>query len=413
VTAPPPVNRGAGELRRLLREHNHDLRRLDLPGFRRWLEHLLARRQNDPVFAQRVRVRDLRRAHPRLRALEHEHRRAALADAASAQFSRLRRLEQELADTGKAVSGLTEALGRTPPEKQPAVRQKLESFLARRQALQDEAAELTGTSPERQALLRIGTELRELRSAIGLDRAEEVLGKLLKQQGRRSGRSGDSFEDLAVALTRSVLVPDLLAGEGDEAARCVRVLPGVTLGAARTEFDQLVIRQRGAGQPVEVLAVVEAKRNINDLAHGFRLRQENLAWLTGEAGGYDPELYRTGQFRSGHFDREAVHGHEGESFLFTRDSFRHFRRDPATGLILDRLYFITRAGSLWGVSAAALARISFRVATDRRWDPHSEPYLERLFRWCRALARPVETPDVLNVYASTPGRGQQVLLAGR
>jgi hypothetical protein len=412
VTAPPPVSRGADELRRLLREQTFDLRRLDPAGFRHWLERLLARWQTDPVFTQRTRIRDLRRTHPRLRPLEREHRDAVRADEASAAFPRLHRLGQDLADMGKAIAGLTEALAQAGPEKQPPLREKVAAFQARRQALQDEEARLIQSSPERQALLRVAADLLQLRAAIGLDREEDALEALLRRQGRRSGRAGGSFEELALALTRSVIVPELLA-DGAGAAPGVRVLSGVTLGAARAEFDQMVVRPAGGGRPVEVLAVVEAKKNINDLAHGFRRRQENLAWLTGATDGYDPALYRTAHFRSGHFDREAVHEHNGDSFPFTRESFRHFRREPATGLVLDRLYFITRAGPLWGVSAAALARIGFRVATDRHWKPDDEAYLDDLRRRCLVLAEPIETPDVLQTYASAPGQGDQVLLAGR
>src|SRR5947199_4580927 len=109
VDMPVPVTRGVRELLRLLREHTFDLRGLDLAGFRRWLDGHLARWQNDPVFVQRTRVRDLRRAHPDLHVLEEEHRRAARAEAASPQSPRLRRLERELLDTGKAVAGLTAA----------------------------------------------------------------------------------------------------------------------------------------------------------------------------------------------------------------------------------------------------------------------------------------------------------------
>src|SRR4051794_41918216 len=53
-----------------------DLRTLDLAGFRRWLNLHLARWASDPAFVQRARVRDLRRAHPDLRPLEEDHRRA-------------------------------------------------------------------------------------------------------------------------------------------------------------------------------------------------------------------------------------------------------------------------------------------------------------------------------------------------
>src|SRR5262249_2114226 len=178
-----------------------------------------------------------------------------------------------------------------------------------------------------------------------------------------------------------------------------------------TEFDQLVVRRPPGGRPVEVLAVVEAKRNINDLAHGFCRRQEDLAWLAGDGAGYDPQAYRTRHFPSGHFDRAAAHEQDGESFVFAPGSFRRIRRDAATGRFLHRLYFITPAGPLWGVSTAALARIAHHVAGDGGWDPDDDAYLQRLLAWCRALAQPVETPDVLRLYAATPRRGRQVLVA--
>ena len=71
---------------------------------------------------------------------------------------------------------------------------------------------------------------------------------------------------------------------------------------------------------------------------------------------------------------------------------------------------MTRPGPLLGVSGAALARIAARVATDEDWDPADEVYLRRLFEWCRTLAEPLETPDVLRLFAADAGHAQQVLL---
>ena len=185
----------------------------------------------------------------------------------------------------------------------------------------------------------------------------------------------------------------------------------MTLGAARTEIDLLAVRPAAApDEPAEVLALAEAKRNLNDLGHGFRRRQENLAWLTGDEGGYDPAAYRTRSFPTGRFDRSAVHERDGVRTLLTRESFRHFARDPESGLFLDRLHLVTRPGPVWGLSAAALSRIAHRVSTDERWEPGSEAYLRRLQRWCRSLAHDVETPDVLRLYAASDERARHVLL---
>lgn len=405
-----PIARGTRELRRLLRQAV-DLRGLDLEGFRHWLTQQLPLWESDPAFVQRARIRDLRRAHPELRALERACRRATAADEASPHGARLLQVEEELSKTGKAVAGLGAALARAEPDEQPRLQRKLAAFEDRQRALQHEQERLTRASPPRQELLRIRAGLQQLRARLGLERAEAELAGLLRHQGQRSGHAGGSFEQQALALTWRCIVPELVR---TGATARLRVLTGVGLGAARTELDQLLIRQpRHPGQPVEVLALVEVKRNLNDLAHGFRRRQENLAWFTGDTGHYDPAQYRTRYFRSGHFDREAVHEQDGERFVFARGSFRHFRREPGQDVFLRRLYFITRAGTLAGVSASALSRIRHRVASDERLQLQDEASLRELLHWCQSLAEPLEAPDVLRLYCSVPGRGRQVLVARR
>lgn len=403
-----PILRGSRALRSLLRQAE-DLRHFSVEDFRHWLTRHLAPWQRDEVFLQRVRIRDLRRAHPELRRLEREYRRAVAADEASARFPRLQHLEKEASNIGKALAGLRDALARAAPERRAGLEQKLATFEARQRLVSEEQAHLTGGSAPRRELLRLRDELQRLHVALGLEEAEARLAETLRHQGQRSGHSGETFEQRAESLTRRLILPEL-----SRKAERVRVLRGVTLGMARAEFDQLVIRPpRAPGRPVDVLALVEVKHNINDLAHGFRLRQENLAWLTGDAAHYEPKQYRTRYFHTGHFDREAVHEEGGERFVLTRDSFRLFRREPDGRAYLRRLYFITRAGTLAGVSTSALARIRHRVATDEKWNPESDAYLRALLRWCQSLAEPVETPEVLRLYGSTPRRAGQVLVVAR
>jgi hypothetical protein len=407
------VSRGTRELKRLLQQAI-DLRGLDLEGFRRWLIQQLPFWESDPAFVQRARIRDLRRAHPELRALEREYRHATAADESSPQGARLLQVEEELSRTGKAIAGLSAALERAESAKQPDLQRKLAAFQHGQRELQREQSLLTRASPPRQELLRFRAELQQLRSHLGLEHAEDALAELSRHQGQRSGLAGESFEQQALGLTWQFIVPDLLGRARTQAAARLRVLTGVSLGAARTELDQLLIRQPlRPEQPVEVLALIEVKRNLNDLAHGFRRRQENLAWFTGDTTHYDPPLYRTRHFRSGHFDREAVHEQHSQRFVFARSSFRHFRREPGLGQFLRRLYFITRPGTLAGVSASALARIRHRVATDERWRLHDDASLHELLRWCQSLAEPLETPDVLRLYCSVPGRSRQVLVVHR
>lgn len=405
-----PVARGAAELNRLLDERTLDLRTLGVGGFRRWLERHLARWERDPVFVQRAAIREIRRAHPRLRGLEAELRAAEDADRDSPLGERLRRTERELAGGDRAVAGLGGALDGAAPEKRPAIRHKLDGFRARQAGLRREMEELVNASGERRALLRLGAELAALRAEAGLDAQEARLRELLRERGRVSGRGGAAFEEVAAELTRRLLVPELpLGGPGGE----VQVLRGVTLGAARMELDLLLVRAApGPAEPVEVLALVEVKRGVNDLAHGFRMRQENLAWLVGDQAGPDPAAYRTRSFPTGRFDRAAAHPADGVAHTLGPGSFRRFRRDPATGLFLDGLYLVTRDGPLWGLGSAALARVAHRAATDERWDPASDAYLAGLLEWCRSLACAVETPDVLRTYAATDARARQVLVVG-
>lgn len=382
-----------------------DLRSLDPAGFRRWLDLHLPRWATDPVFVQRSRIRDLRRAHPELRKVEAQHDRAVRADVESAHGPRLREIEQQLYETGRAIAGLTDALNRSPAEKQAALAAKRDAFTARRRELEEEQAALTQASPERQELLRATAALVELRAAIGIDRETGRLNQLLTNRGRGAGRAGTAFEDEALEVTRSRILP---AVAPDSIG--VYLLRAVRLGAAGVELDIAIVRRPGGpDKPVEVLAVVEAKRNINDLAHGFLRRQIDLAWLTGDRAAYDPAEHRTGTFDTGHFDRPAVHWADRQAFLFAPDSFRRFQRD-ATGHFREGLYLITRAGPVWGLSGAALARVAAAVSTDETWDPDDEVYLGRLFEWAKSLAGPVETPDLLRLYADDPEFGGQLVV---
>lgn len=402
---PSELIRDPDELRRKLAERTLDLRTLDLPGFRRWLDLQSARWQSDPVFVQRARIRDVRRAHPELRDLEAVHRQAARTDAATAQAPRLVELDRERHNADKAIAGLTEALARIDPALRAGLEAKREAFLLRKGALEQERAALVESSPERRALLRVAGELDRLRAAIGLDHEEARLAELQTGRGRGAGRAGAKFEAEALALTHRSILPEL-GRDG------LHVLRTVRLGAAGVELDLAVVRRIGADEPVEVLAVVEVKRNINDLAHGFLRRQIDLAWLTRDEGKYDPAEHRTGMFPTGHFDRPAVHWDDDRPFVFDPDSFRRFTRDGQTGLFLDGLYLVTRAGPIWGLSGAAQAQISARVATDEDWNPANEECVGRLFDWCRTLAGPVETPDVLRMYTESAERARYLLVTG-
>ena len=374
----------------------HDLRTLDLASFRRWLDLHLARWATDPVFVQRSRIRDLRRANPELKQLERDHVRAMRADAESEHGPRLQEIERQLYESGKAMAGLADAVSRAAAEKRPSIEAKHEAFAARSRALEEERSTLQQASVQRRELLRAAAALDEFRSAVGLDREVAELNRLTTTRGRGAGRAGNSFEDEAVEITRTRFLPADVSGN--------HLLRTVRLGAAGVELDIVIVRRpSGPDEPVHVSTIVEAKRNINDLAHGFLRRQIDLAWLTGDRAAYDPAEYRTGTFDEGHFDRPAVHWQDGQAFLFAPGSFARFRRDES-GYIRDGLNLVTRAGPIWGLSGAALSRLSAAISTDKTWDQNDEGYLGRLFEWSKSLTGLIETADVLRLYADRAGQ---------
>lgn len=222
---------------------------------------------------------------------------------------------------------------------------------------------MASSSVERLWRLETRARLDELRDKSGLGEEESTLQALLRRSGQGSGRRGRAFEQAALEHAREELAPRLGAD---------RILTGVTLGAVDTEFDLLLVRT--TAERAVVLAAVEAKRNINDLAHGYRLRRRNLKWL---AGGGKPQP--TAYYRSGHFDRPFPH----EGLLFDQLSFRQVE-----------LHLFTRPGWIWGLGSATLSRLNHRACSDVafRWQ---DSYLRRLHQWTLAMTASVETPDLL------------------
>lgn len=402
------VRRGREALQELLAAQLFDLRELSVDRFPAWLERHLAHWRSDPAFVQRVRIRDIRREHPELNALEAERREARTAYEASPAHAAIEAAEKELAGAANAVAGLTYALGRAQEEERRRLALKLERFSARAAALNEELRELTDASPEWRALGQIGERLARVRKAVGFAREVEALNKLQRSQGRSSGRSGAAFERAAVEVVREVIVPEL---DGALDGPPPVILSGVTLGAARMELDQLVVRpSTDPNGEVEVLALLESKRNPNDLAHGLLRRLENLAWLARHEAGYDAEAQRTATFRTGHFDVVAAHEEGGSRYRIASHSFRRFLPDLRAGDLPRGLYLITRSVPLWGIGSGGLARIAHRVSSDLAWDPDDPDYLAELLRWCTAMTREIEAPDVLRRHAADPDSARRVLI---
>lgn len=269
--------------------------------------------------------------------------------------------------------GLSEAIPGSNPAKGQALARKLEDFQSRLTLLEQDYAALCHTSPQRRELIRSCQALERLRQQLGLDQQQRLLSELLSGVGRGSGRSGRDFEEAAQKVSQELLLEEVGANV---------ILTGVTLGAAQTEFDQLLVVR--AKDRVEVRAVVEAKRNLNDLARGYQHRVDNLQWL--QSGANSPR-YQNGNYPTGRFE-VAVHQQDGEKFELSRESFQ------STG----RPYLMTRAGTIWGANSAALGRMAYRVSTDVKLKPDQGRGLRKLRDWCQALTSPFETPELLEEY---------------
>lgn len=382
--------------------HAVHFRSLDLDGFRAWLSQRIEESLRQPDFAQRCRIREIERTHRRR--LRDRERRLQKAEDAYRQLPAREQIEQlkhRLESLKKGVAGLEQAVAedRADPE-------KLESFRRQYMEVVREFLLLVEDHPEWRRLGRAKGSLERLREEIGLTDAEAELEALGRKQGNSSTASGSYFETVSSEATHRLILPDITHA-GEQA----HVLHGVTLGCARGELDQVVVVRRGEGAAVEVRAIVEAKRNINDLAHGFRQRQENLAWFAGDSSGYDPQLYRTDRYTEGHFAGPVTHEEDGETFLFDAGSFESITKDAESGWRLDHLYFVTEQRPLLGVGMAEHGQILNRVATDPAFNIDSKVVLGKYRKWAQQLVEPMQTEDVLALYAKTEEWARQIVFA--
>lgn len=413
------IRKGIVYLRRYADKHGFCLHRLSDVEFAGWVAAQLAAHSNDPLLAQRCKVRDLKKMHRH--DLERLQKKLALAQADYATCKSKERLDSLpylIANARKAIAGLEQAMHERQGEKRLACAAKLEEFRQNVQALQNEYDALWHSTPEKQALEKAEQELRAFQESIGLIREESLVAELARQQGQHAEAHGDLFEKNVYMVLQQEIVPALARrsihqGEDwEKIAPRIHLLAKVTLGCARAELDYVVVWRphEEPDAPVEVLAVVEVKRNPNDIADGFCQRQENLAWFCGDAAGYDPAIYRTRIFKLGHFDRPAKHEQNGMAFVFTRESFRRFQRDRETGYFVDHLFFITRQRTLLGMSGGDYAKFLYHVATDSEFALESPVYLAKLQQWLVEQIPCFQTVDVFRLYAKHRAWGDQFLV---
>lgn len=389
----------AQELRQFVEANEANLHEMTAAEFRDWLGERIEAHRGRAMFDQRCKIRDLRKQYRR--PLQDRERRLRLAEQLYAQNPasvERERLEQQVGDLEQAVAGLTRAVANNQADPN-----KLADYEGRLRDVREMIQALDRRLPEKRRLDRARQSLARYEEQIGLTAAERELETISTSRGTSSVSAGSRFEKRSSKATSRLIVPRVT--EPHESAH---VLHGVTMGCARGEIDQLVV-VTSPDSSSEVRAVIEAKRNINDLVHGFRLRQENLAWFVGDEAGYEPEQYRTSVYTAGEFTVPAVHEEEGESFQLDRRSFHHFAEADAPPFRLSGLYFVTEQRPLLGVTTAELGRIMHRVATDPGFDLERKSVVGRFRKWVLSIVDPFQTRDVLHLFARSEHWAQQVI----
>ena len=383
------IHTGPDVLANYLAFNQVDLHALDLEGFRAWLAARIKEQERNVVFRQMCLIRDIvRRNQRRIQSCTEVLDEARIAFLESTHFEALERLALQIDRLQKGVNGLTIAVnqGRADP-------QKLEDFKQALEHRQRSFLELVACSPEKQHFDLAQAALGRLREEIGLTREEAHLKNLQRERGRRTGTAGRRFEEAASEVIEQFIRPELL-----ESRTRIECLRRVTLGSARAEFDFLIVGVTPGRTSVDALAVVEAKRNVNDVAAGFRRRQENLAWFTGDVDGYDLNRYRTRFYLTGHFDRLVQHQQDGRDYAFDRNSFQRFRRDPETGYFLSGLYFVAGTQPLVGVGRGELHRILHWVAVDPTFDLANDAVIRRYWQRVLSVIERLQSRAVLEIY---------------
>ena len=417
------------ELLAYLNENRINLQTMTLRQFRTWLGNLMDRESHRPEYQHRLKLRELETEHQRsLTVVRRQRREADAAWQASGGADQLARLDGQLRGVEQAVTGLTAAVaaGDAAPE-------KLAEFQSRLDRLTAERDQLLANSKPWQKLTRRSQAVDDFYDQIGLTVTRGLLEQAERGRGHANVASGRQSEDDSLAPVRELL--PWMIDEKTSPEELI-ILTGVTLGAARAELDLLVVSRSATNEslatrrsteendrfrgltpaarladgdgPVTVHAVVEVKRNPNDLVHGFRMRQENLAFFTGDPNGYEADDYRTSEFRVGHFDRPSVHHEHDQAYLFDKTSFRLFVRGDE-GYFLDRLWFVTRRWNLDGVTGEERSRIVHAALGERGFRLESDTILRRLMTWSKAMVQPFQTRDILELYTSNSDRARQIV----
>ena len=279
---------------------------------------------SDPEFRCRVALRDLRKAHsPQLQEVERRVHEARLLYEMHEHSALLEKLDADINGAEQAVASMSKFLTREPTQtsgssvSEERVQLKQEHV---RDLLPDKRADLAAKLQQRDALRADLTEYADLQASMrDMERLHADIGltaglrKLKEDVQRAAGKGrndrGRSFEHTCAQVLQSTLLPMLSARTGLPEAELL-VVKNIKLGMASckgtaAEFDSVVCVRVGEpeaqalhakyrvskGSFVRVVAVVEMKRNPDDVGEAFAGYQRALSWLSGLTGAYDPQQW--------------------------------------------------------------------------------------------------------------------------
>lgn len=381
-------------LKSYITDNSINFHKLNVSLFRDWIQKQIIREKNNSSFQQRIIIRDLKKKHLGLYSkLQEELRKAEKAFNNHPNKEQLDKIEAGIDSSNKAIAGLKQFLEKNPSDEKR--KEKLNQFEVKLKKLQDEHHNLSEEMLEKNLFESAKKEWEEFQKRIGLIDEEKKLALLLKQQGQRKSFAGGQYENVSLETVKNFILPTI-SNRHNIKQENLTILSNVTLGCARAEIDFLIV-QKMPKKVVKVWGVVEVKKNINDIAGGFELRQENINWFSGMQEKYDPEMYRTKIFKKGHFDCEVTHEEHGELFLFSKNSFEELQKKEE--YFLENLFFITNKRDLLGLRASESSVLSHRISTDIFFDITNDSYLEKLLSWSQEKFKKLQTLEVLSLYA--------------
>ena len=312
--------------------------------------------------------------------------------------------QKQIKNAQAALVGIQNALPSQPPEKQSLLREKLSHFEHQLKENQNKAIQLNQHPKwiEYQSLLE---QKEAFEKETGIFHLQNSVDQRKTQVGQASQKSGASFETLMLELTKKWMINHCLHRSPQHLiSPQIHILTQVRLKSAQAEFDGLIVRlSSNPKQPVKVLAIIEAKKNPNDLAHGFLMRQENIAWFKQDQRGYDPQRYQNQYYPEGHFNRSCIHLDPltGQEYVFDASSFSYLKRSDE-GFFLNRLYFVLYRRPLIGLDSKEWAVLKNKLATSPEYTTLTTQSLSPLYTFLKTFdPPPLRSHDVLKLYSKT------------